>query len=67
MQDQVRRQRYRRQGEEDRDGHRRHHLRQRRRVGEAASTDEILSPRKSLLDSRRQEKAHRHLRKQAGF
>jgi hypothetical protein len=67
MQDQVRRQRYRRQGEEDRDRHRRHHLWQRRRAGEAASTDEILSPRKSLLDSRRQEKAHRHLRKQARF
>ena len=65
MQDEVRRQRHRREGEEDRDGHRRHHVRKRGRTGETPATDEVLSARKSLLDSGRQKKANRHLWKQA--
>ena len=67
MQGHVSGKRRRRQGQEVRDGHRRHQLRQRRRAGEAAPADALLPAREPLLGPRRQEKAHRHLRQQAGI
>jgi hypothetical protein len=44
------RSRHRRQGEEVRERHRRHHCRQRGGVGEVVATNAIFPARKSLLD-----------------
>ena len=67
MQDDISRKRGRREGQKIRDRHRRRQFRERGRVREASAPYEILPPREPLLDPRRQEEAHRHLREQAGF